>query len=45
MLIDFVPMFFIFDLFQRIFRGSFHFKIVPTSKISQVDFNPFPNTK
>ena len=37
-LIDFVPIFFIFNLFRRIFRGSFRFKKIPSSKKSQVDF-------
>ena len=37
-LIDFVPVFVIFNLFQRIFRGSFRFKKIPSSKKSQVDF-------
>ena len=38
-LIDFVPIFFIFNLFRRIFRGSFRFKKIPSSKKSQVDFS------
>jgi len=37
-LIDFVPIYFIFNLFQRIFKGSFYFKKIPNSKKSQVDF-------
>ena len=37
-MIDFVPIFFIFNLFQRNFRGSFRFKKIPSSKKSQVDF-------
>ena len=37
-LIDFVPIFFIFNLFRRIFRRSFRFKKIPSSKKSQVDF-------
>ena len=37
-LIDFIPLFFIINLFQRICRGSFRFKKIPTSKKSQVDF-------
>ena len=45
LLIDFVPIFFIFNLFRRIFRGSYRFKKIPSSKKSQVDFrggvNPF----
>ena len=37
-LIDFVPIFFIFNLFQKKFRRSFRFKKIPSSKKSQVDF-------
>ena len=37
-LIDFVPIFFIFNLFRKNFRGSFRFKKIPSSKKSQVDF-------
>ena len=36
--IDFVQIFFIFNLFQRNFRGSFCFKTIPSLKKSQVDF-------
>ena len=35
-LTDFVAIFFIFSLFWQIFRGSFHFKKVPSSKKSKV---------
>ena len=37
-LIDFLPTFFIFNLFRRIFRESFRFKKILSSKKSQVDF-------
>ena len=36
--IDFVPIFIIFNLFRRIFRGSFRFKKISSLKKSQVDF-------
>ena len=36
-LIDFVPIFFIFNLFRNFFRGSFRVKKIPSSKKSQVD--------
>ena len=45
LLIDFVSILFIFNSFRRIFRESFRFKKIPSSKKSQVDFrgvvNPF----
>ena len=43
-LTDFVPIFFIFNLFRQNFRGSFRFKKIPSSKKSQVDFRGGVNT-
>ena len=37
-LIDFVPINFIFNLFQTIFRGLFRFTKIPSSKKSKIDF-------
>ena len=38
-------LFFIFNLFRRIFRGSFRFKKIPSSKKPQVDFRGGPFLK
>ena len=51
-LIDFVPIFFIFNLFRRIFRGSFSFKKSQVQKSPKLilgggstHFNKVPSSK